>query len=112
MTTNTLATIIILGLASWRLARIVPTDTIAQPLRDRLTLWTYPEEEPGRPQLREWFGQLVSCQICLGFWVAGLVTLFYSLVVAGAWLGWAFVIWWPAVAAVSAVASLYDQGDV
>lgn len=103
-------TIAVLGLATWRLARIVPTDTIAQPLRDRITVWTYPppEKEVSDRQARgrAWVGQLLSCQVCLGWWISLAVVVFWSLVLVDSWLGWAVLIWWPAVAAASAVLSL------
>ena len=60
---------------------------------------------------RQWVGKLLSCQVCSGWWVAALIVVFWSLVVVDHWLGWAFLIWWPAVAGVSALASLYDTGD-
>ena len=81
---NQLTYILILGITTWRLARIIPIDDVAEPIRTKITMYTYPETEiTERNQLiREWIGRLLSCTVCLSVWVAPLVVLFWSLVVA------------------------------
>jgi hypothetical protein len=113
MTLDTAATILILGIAAYRLARILPVDEIAQPVRDRITLWTYPD----KPEItaketaqRKWVGKLLACPVCLGWWISPVVVVFYSLVIVGEWFGWGFLIWWPAVAGVGAIAALRVDG--
>ena len=113
ITLDLLAAVIVLGIACWRLARILPTDTVAEPIRGRIAEWTYPEVQlPANiAQRRQWIGSLLSCQICLAFHIAWMITVFWSLVILGEWIGWMFLIVWPSVAGVAAIAALYDQGD-
>jgi len=106
MTLDTFATVLVLGLVVYRISRILPVDAVAEPVRARVEMWTYPEAAPSRPKFREWVGQLLSCPVCLSWWIAAVVVIFWSLVVVGVWPGWFFLILWPAVAAVSAVTAL------
>ena len=103
---NYLATIIVLGLVAWRVARIVPLDSIAEPVRERIALWTYPETPRKSAAKRELVGTLLSCTVCLSFHVAWMTVLFYELVVVGEFAGWGFLIEWFAVAGVASVLSL------
>ena len=103
---NYLATIIVLGLVAWRVARIVPLDSIAESLREKIALWTYPETVGKSQGRREFVGTLLSCTVCLSFWVSGAAVLFYELVVVDEFAGWMFVIEWLAVAGAAAVLSL------
>jgi hypothetical protein len=113
MTLNTLATILILGFAVYRISRVLPVDEIAEPLRVRIELFTYPERELSTKATarRLWLGRLASCPVCLGWWVSALAVLFYSLVVVGDWMGWAFLIFWPATAGVGAAIALVVDHD-
>jgi hypothetical protein len=105
---DALAAILILGLVTYRISRVLPVDEIAQPFRDRIELWTYPEKElsPRSAVTRVWLGRLSACPVCIGWWVSALVVAFYSLVVVDDWFGWSFLIVWPATAAVGAVVAL------
>jgi hypothetical protein len=76
-------------LATWRLARLITTDTIADPLR-RWAAGAAPDGEPGDgDDLRPWLGYLFTCPWCISVWVAPL------LVVPA--------VWWPENRAVVAV---------
>lgn len=48
---------ILIGLASWRWWRLAAIDTITEPIRARLPM-------------DGWFGDLLYCPWCLGFWIA------------------------------------------
>lgn len=92
--TELLALVAIAGLATYRLARAVAVDTITEPLRQRVY-------GLGRPRLSE----LVSCQHCVGFWLALLPT--GLLLAAAGWPGWpeALAAWWGAAGVGSFMAS-------
>jgi hypothetical protein len=113
MTLDTLAAILILGLMTYRIARIIPVDDVAEPIRSRITLWTYPEKEISTKAAarRVWLGRLLACPVCLGWWVAGLVVLFYSLVIVDEWFGFAFLIFWPATAGVATITALWADSE-
>lgn len=77
---------VVVGLATYRLARIVTLDTISQPFRDSLFRWAYdvnnPVEVDGeriaspRGPIRVWVYDLASCPLCAGVWIAaGLYVL-------------------------------------
>lgn len=74
-----LAIVVVLALATFRLARLIAADTITAPLRDRLTRWAWTietDDETGlaidakpRAPWRTWVYELLTCQQCLGVWV-------------------------------------------
>lgn len=87
-----------LGLGAYRITRIVTLDTFTEPLRQRIfdrwppdydrSQWRYHEElralakrAPGaeRPPVH-WFGQLVECPWCIGFWLSGAFVAVAALV--------------------------------
>lgn len=90
---NDLVLVVLLGLASYRVSRLVVEDQITEPLfgrvRDRLeSLWIRRNTEPGTPEeLRAVQSELynsrlsymLSCYWCLGFWVSGAITVIVSL---------------------------------
>lgn len=85
------------ALASYRAARLVVFDTIAEPFRRRLSLWAYPGDK--RHRVREWLVDLTSCPHCIGWW--------WSMIAAIVWLtatGWPGV--WQAAVFAWAVAGL------
>lgn len=88
-----------LGLASYRLTRIVTIDTFTEPIRERLyDRWPPDIDRAGwryNPTMRgvvkrapadkpfpavSWIGQLVECPWCVGYWLSGAVVLVASLV--------------------------------
>lgn len=100
-----LLTFVILALATYRVGRLVILDEIFDVPRDRFFEWLMkPETLSTR---RVWFNSLLTCPYCLTMWIAAGVTVFWSLVVHGEWLGWSFLLVWPAVAAASLVPWAY-----
>jgi hypothetical protein len=75
--------LLLLGLATFRLGRLVAYDRVAEPIREPFTE-TVPDEtgagetvEPKGRGVRQSIGQLLSCPICAGTWVAS--ALVYGL---------------------------------
>lgn len=52
--------------AVWRLSRLVATDFLTQPLRDRVIGWDEKKQIERHPKL----GYLVSCSWCISIWIA------------------------------------------
>jgi hypothetical protein len=63
--------IVVLGLASNRLARAVAVDEISAPLRRWVVGWA--RGRPGEP-VAEKLAQLVTCPTCTGWWTSLLVS--------------------------------------
>jgi hypothetical protein len=59
--------ILVLALASNRLARAVTVDEITQPARDRLLAWA---DEHLSAAARSRLEQLIACPICVGWWTS------------------------------------------
>lgn len=75
--------LVLLGLATLRLGRMVAYDLVAEPLRHPFAR-TVPDEtgvgdsvEPRGEGIQRCLGQLISCPICAGTWIAAL--LVYAL---------------------------------
>jgi hypothetical protein len=75
--------LVVLGLAVFRLGRLVAYDRVFEPVRAPFTV-TVPDEtgagesvEPKGTGVQRAIGQLVSCPICAGTWIAAL--LIYGL---------------------------------
>jgi hypothetical protein len=72
--------LVLLGLSTFRLGRLVAYDKILEPLRQPVAM-TRPDEtgagettEPRGAGARRTFGELITCPICAGTWIAaGLV---------------------------------------
>ena len=77
--------IVLLGLATHRLTRIVTRDKVAEPIRSPFTEYEGPagagdvHERPRGRGLRRAVGTLLTCQYCAGPWIAS--ALFAGLVV-------------------------------
>ncbi len=67
-----LFTFVILALASHRLTRLITTDTIFSPLRERI--WN--KFPPDRVNL----GYLITCDWCTSIWVSAVVICSYLLI--------------------------------
>jgi Protein of unknown function (DUF1360) len=68
-----LATVVLIGLATFRAARIVSRDTITEPLRESLTAWawdTEPTPPAPRAPWRTWIVELCTCSLCISVWIA------------------------------------------
>jgi hypothetical protein len=78
--------IVLLGVATHKLSSLVSNDAITSPIRAPFTEFQEKqspkkvEEEPRGEGLRRSIGELVSCQFCLGTWLASFFT--YGLVLA------------------------------
>jgi hypothetical protein len=66
----TLIHLLILSLATFRLARLFTTDQIFEPLRDHI--W---KKFPPSTQ----FGYLFTCNWCMSIWFASLITICYTI---------------------------------
>lgn len=113
----TFLTFTILGLAVFRMSRLVVSDTIIEPARLRV-LARYPSSSTvfmsggeGRvwvPDLDgwiaekpSWLGELISCVWCVSIWI--------SVVVMVVWWVWPVVVWWLTPLALSAVAGIVEE---
>lgn len=109
--------LLVVVFASYRLTRIVTTDTITTNLRDRLFRWAWSDSEAdgavrrrvsdtedeiipaARAPWRTYVNELVTCPWCFGVWVSAAV---YSL--------WRWVDWMPLHAALVILAVAGAQG--
>jgi hypothetical protein len=66
--------LILAALAAYRAARAIVTEQVAEPFRQRLTLWAYAENAP---RWRPWVYDLFHCQHCLGHWFTAIALLAY-----------------------------------
>lgn len=99
--------VLVVGLASYRLARAIAVDSITDPIR----LWLYDRAWPGGPIAAHepgdrpwaWLFALASCPFCVGFWI--------SLVLYACWVnvGWSRVL--IAAVAVAGIQSLCSTAD-
>ena len=68
-----LAIIVVLAFATYRLARILPSDSIALGIRERLFAWAWDTSGPkpvARAGWRTYVYDFVTCQHCQGVWIA------------------------------------------
>ena len=93
-----LLTYVLLSAAAYRIARFVVLDSLVDEWRDSLYLRLLPPI-PGasHPLWRSKLADLMVCSYCSTVWTSAAVVLFYSLVLSGEWIGWWFLIAWPAV---------------
>lgn len=82
MSAPSLAEIVLLALASYRVWRLLAEDDILDaPRRRLLNLGDWRREgDPVPPDYRQWWGSLLACAWCAGFWI--------SLGWWAAWLAW------------------------
>lgn len=104
-----LLTFVILSAATYRIGKFLLLDALIEGMRDRFFGWLRTPEKltPTRLKVTE----LASCAECLTVWVAAAVVAFWSLVVADHWIGWSFLLVWPAVAAGSLVPWTYIDSE-
>lgn len=96
-----LITFVILTAATYRIARFVLLDDLINGTRDKFYVWL---AEPEKLNLVKLKGtELFSCPYCITVWIAAAVVAFWSLVVHDEWIGWSFLLVWPAVSAGSLV---------
>lgn len=100
----TLAVIVIIGLAAYRLARVIAHDKIGEPIRKRTYKAAVEHGGPGR-----WLNSLITCPFCLSVWFAVLGVGWYAWMIAPTWPGWGeFLLAIVAVAGVGAILSAVD----
>lgn len=63
----------ILTLAAYRITRMVTTDHIFQPIRERI--WNRYDPSAGRPNL----GYLITCEWCMSIWIASSLLFVYTI---------------------------------
>lgn len=103
-----LLTFVILSAATYRVARFLILDTLIENLRIRVHTWLTNPESISVTRLK--VAELITCPWCLTVWVALAVVTFWSLVVVD-WIGWAFLLVWPAVSAGSLVFWTYVDNE-
>jgi len=69
---NSIFDFIILSLAAYRITRMITTDYIFQPIREWIWRWSRPDEGIG-------IGYLITCEWCIGFWVASALLFVYTI---------------------------------
>lgn len=125
----TLATVLILALATYRAARLVTTDSLTDSLRERVKEWAWDSEnaraEPDeRGQItyvpiprggawRTYAYELIRCPHCMGVWFAfAAVLIFHWYAGSPDWSFGAWIVYVAAVAgAQSALASFTSKAD-
>jgi hypothetical protein len=71
-----LAVVVILALATYRLARFLPSDSLFLPVRERMYAWAWDDTRPtpeARAPWRTYVYELATCQHCEGVWFAVIV---------------------------------------
>ena len=94
-----LVTIVILGLAAYRAARLIATDSLTQDARAALYRWAWLDPPDGerawscfdkdgndapcpRGRVRPYVYELITCPFCIGVWMSGAAFVVWAL-----WLG-------------------------
>ena len=98
MHAGTLIAAALIGVASFRLWRIIAKDQIAEPVR----VWLLRRE--GR--VWTWIQDLVTCPWCLGWWIAGTLAILMSI---ERWEPIETVIVWCVASAVTGLLGEVDQ---
>lgn len=105
-----LGILLILGLAVFRLTRLIVFDKIMEPFRRPFFTEIEEKDEQGKVEIylipkktgiRSWIGELLSCYWCTGSWVSLCVTLLY---LTHSVVGEVFIF----IFAVAAVGSLFE----
>lgn len=109
-----LGAIVLVGLASYRVARLVTKDTICEPLRRVVYDWAWidpqvkgQDPKPRAGGARTWLYSLLSCPLCFGVWTSALLMLLWAAVTPVD-VGWR---WAASLAAVAGVQSLVALAD-
>lgn len=81
-----LGILLVVGLAAFRITRLIVFDKIMEPLRRPFFSEIEEKDEEGNIEIylvpkktgiRSWIGELLSCYWCTGFWVSLCLTLLY-----------------------------------
>jgi uncharacterized protein (DUF2062 family) len=104
-----LLTFVVLALTSYRVGRFILLDSMIDRPRDLLfERLNNPDKLSTR---RLWLMELLTCPYCILVWVAAGAVTFWSLVVYDEWIGWAFLLVWPAVAAAALLPWTYIDSE-
>jgi hypothetical protein len=89
---------LLIGLASFRLSRLVATDTIFQDLRLNIQTWLMMTKEGDlrTKGVRYNIAYLIGCEFCAGVWVSGLVVGLVSIFLYELSISEALLIWFAA----------------
>ena len=97
--TALLAASVLIGMASYRLWRLIGMDQVTEPLRAPLIARS---ERPGA----RWWLTLITCAWCLGFWINVAVTIG-----VGVWQSWGLAELLLVLGAASTVTGVLGRGD-
>lgn len=98
---NAAVVLVAVTFAAYRLTRLIVVDTILDRPREALFRRWSPDAH--------WFGALISCPFCAGWWCSGLMLGLAHLVGLAHWrLVWDLVLWW-AVAGGQCILSAVDE---
>lgn len=98
--------IALLGLAAYRVTRLVVLDTIADAPRDAVVSWLLRKHT----YVRHMAVTLISCIFCAGWWVTGAVLAAWTAATGGGWGNpVTYLVSWFAVAGVAALAGAADD---
>lgn len=70
MTGHTVALVAVLGVAAYRLTRLITKDTVSDRLRMVVSRWAFDDDREvwkGGPH-RKWFALWITCPFCVGVW--------------------------------------------
>lgn len=77
--------VVMLGLATFKLSRLVSKDKVLSPLREPFVEETEPGEgpevnsTPARGGLRHVIGELVTCPFCISVWIATILMAVFTM---------------------------------
>lgn len=105
MTVEQLALAALIGLAGWRVARLVAKDTVTDPFRTALGRWAWNDgTQSYRSPTRAFAWNLVTCTFCLSVWFVALAWFVY----AQRWPGWSDLVVIGGGAGVAALCATRD----
>ncbi len=97
-------------LASHRAARAVSIDTITDPLRRRVKVWSIADKATaGQRARRHYLHELLKCPMCTGFWLSGITVLAWRR--GPRWLRGPMM-WWAVAGGQTFVTSLHHLIDM
>lgn len=75
----------LLGLATFKLSRVIAKDKVTQPLREPFVARTEPGEglevnsDPAGTGVRRGVGELITCPFCVSVWIATVLTAAFAV---------------------------------
>lgn len=104
-----LLTFVVLSAATYRIGRFLLLDDLIAGPRD----WLFGRlsDTEKLTSLRLKVTELLMCAYCITVWIAAAVVVFWSLVIHDEWIGWEFVLVWPAVATGSLLPWTYIDSE-